>query len=248
MNQSLHPIKMSSGITKAKSTCVVHDLKEFTEACVKGTVKIEVEPHETRSKKLVYFVKADVMGEKNRVYFALPKGANVEELVEEKPKLILKIAKEDGKYKDPAFEQFETDYKEFMRLCIEPLLKPLSNTTSELKLANFSKSDGDSSKFTILQLPRGIKTDLIKRLIEAKGSHLLISISYMYLLDDKEKGHAYYGGIFECGRYPFIPSSGKPPKSPASKKRERHDTESDLPESKSADTTEEKVPASSVDV
>jgi hypothetical protein len=63
----------------------------------------------------------------------------------------------------------------------------------------------------MLNLPRGIKSDQILRLKEAKGSHILASISYLWAIDESEKGVMYYGSIFEAGRYPWTPDSGKPP-------------------------------------
>jgi hypothetical protein len=41
-------------------------------------------------------------------------------------------------------------------------------------------------------------------------------------MDDSEKGFAYYGAIFEAGRFPFLPESSRP----AAKKRKTEDDES----------------------
>jgi hypothetical protein len=213
-----------SGVTHSKSTFVVHDLPAFTAAVKSGAAILAVEPHETRSKKMVYYVKATINEQSHRLYIALPKGSNLEIVPGEKVQLALKIDVVNGKPVDSTFESFETTYRAFMKETIEPLLKPIANTSSELRLANFSKAEGSTSKFTLLQLPRGIKPDQITRLQEAKGSHILISISYMYIMDDAEKGVAYYGSIFEAGRYPFTPSNDKP----AAKKRKTEDDESKL--------------------
>lgn len=213
-----------SGVTHSKSTFVVHDLPAFTAAVKSGAATLTVEPHETRSKKMVYYVKATIKDESHRLYIALPKGSNLEVIPSEKPQLALKIDVVDGKPVDAAFESFEATYRAFMKEVVEPLLKPVASSSSELRLANFSKTEGSTSKFTMLQLPRGIKADQITRLQEAKGSHILISISYMYVMDDAEKGIAYYGSIFEAGRYPFTPSIEKP----AAKKRKTEDDDSKL--------------------
>lgn len=208
-----------SGVTQSKSTFVVHDLPAFTAAIKSGAAVLKVEPHETRSKKVVYYLNATIGSDSHRLYFALPKGSNLEVIPAEKPKLALKIDVVDGKPVDPIFEAFEASYRAFMKETVEPLLKPISKITSEFRLANFGKADGTTSKFTMLELPRGIKAEQITRLVEAKGSHILISISYMYVMDDAEKGVAYYGSIFESGRYPFTPAVEKP----AAKKRKTED-------------------------
>jgi|GEM_PF-6899403 len=208
-----------SGVTQSKSTFVVHDLTAFTAAVKSGTATLKVEPHETRSKKMIYYLNASIGEVSHRLYIALPKGSNLEIVPGEKPQLALKIDVVDGKPVDAAFEAFESTYRAFMKEAVEPILKPISNTSSELRLANFSKSEGSTSKFTLLQLPRGVKSEQILRLQEAKGSHVLISISYMYVMDDSEKGVAYYGSVFEAGRYPFSLNTDKP----AAKKRKTED-------------------------
>lgn len=201
-----------SGITHAKSTFIVHNICELTAAVKAGTVTLSIEPQETRAKKIIYWLKAKVGEVSNRLYFALPKGSELDDVMDEKPKLVLRIECVEGEPKDMQFKFFEQSYRAFMKECVEPLLKPVVKSESELRLANFSKTEaGVGTKFTMLQLPRGIKPDQIQRLKEARGSHILASISYMYAMDDAEKGIMYYGAIFEAGRYPWTPDTGKPP-------------------------------------
>jgi hypothetical protein len=127
-------------------------------------------------------------------------------LEDEKPKLILKISTDaSGTPTMPEMAKFEAEYKDFMKTKVEPLLVASAGFDEKktMQLANFGKADGSTSKFTLLSLPKSIKPEQITRLVEAKGSKILITVAYMYILDDTEKGKAVYGAIFETGRFPF---------------------------------------------
>jgi hypothetical protein len=205
----------ADGIEKSKSTFVVVSIKAFSAAVSAGTAKLEVLEHKTRSQRDVYFLNCEIDGDKNRLYFALPKGANLDHFIDEKPKLIFRIeVDEAGVPKDAEMKAFEEDYREFMIAHVQPLIAAAAKFDKTMQIANFAKSDSATTKFCLLGLPRDIKTEQITRLIEAKGSNILLSVSYMYLLKDEEKGKAVYGASFEVGRYPYIDKKGKPPVAP----------------------------------
>jgi hypothetical protein len=198
------------GVTKSKSTFVVTDFEKFSAGVKDGKMVLSIEAHHTRSNRVVYFLNATLDEKSNRLYFALPKNQTFETLFEEKPKLVMRVDVDAaGVPVDEAFRSFEQSYKSFMQEHVEPLIKSVIKSDSTLKLANFCKSEGGNSKFTIIQLPKTIKPDQITRLREARGSQILICISYLFVLDEGEKGIAYYGATFEAGRYPF---SLEPPK------------------------------------
>ena len=219
---------MTEGISRSKASLVITDIKKFEKSVEDGTVKLSVIEHKTRSQKEIYFVHATEAGSRLKLFFALPSAVNLEKIVDETPRLALKIATDEhGVTLDEGLKTFEVDYREFIIKHIEPLLKATAAYDKEVKLATFSKADGATSKFIMLNLPRDMKDENITRLIEAKGSRVLINISYIYLLKDDEKGRAVYGSVHEVGRFPYLESSGKPPL-PKSAKRKATFEESEL--------------------
>jgi hypothetical protein len=194
------------GITTSKSSFVVTDIIKFIAAIDAGKVSLSIEVHKTRSSREIYYLHAHIEGKSNKLYFSLPTGQHIEKLEDEVPKLILKIAVDkDGVPVSPEMAKFESEYRTLMKEKVEPLLIEAAKIDSKksMVLANFGKSESSTMKFVLCQLPRTIKTDQITRLIEAKGSHVLLSVAYMYTLDDSEKGRLVYGSIFETGRFPF---------------------------------------------
>ena len=200
------------GISASKSTFVVTNIKAFLKGINEDRIKLDITAHKTRSSKEIYYLSAAIAGETNRLYFALPSGMKMEQLEDEKPKLILKISTNDaGTPSSPEMADFEADYREFMKSKVEPLLVIAAGFDAKktMQLASFAKADNSTSKFTLLGLPKSIKQDQIVRLCEAAGSRILITIAYMYIIDDVEKGRAVYGSAFETGRFPFIEKGDK---------------------------------------
>lgn len=198
------------GLVKSKSTFVVTDFEKFIQGVTDGKMVLTIEVHHTRANRTIYYLNASMGDQSNRVYFALPKNQLFEAIYEEKPRLVMRVdTDEAGKVKDEAFAAFEASYKVFMSTHVEPLLKTVVKTESTLKLANFAKPEMEGARFTMINLPKNIKAEQITRLKEAKGSHILICIGYLYVMDDPEKGVAYYGASLEAGRYPFIPADPK---------------------------------------
>jgi hypothetical protein len=194
------------GITTSKSSFVVTDITKFIAAIDASKVSLSIEVHKTRSSREIYYLHAHIEGKSNKLYFSLPTGQQMEKLEDEVPKLILKIAVDkDGVPVSPEMAKFESEYRQLMKEKVEPLLVEAAKIDAKksMVLANFGKSESSTMKFVLCQLPRTIKTDQITRLIEAKGSHVLLSVAYMYTLDDSEKGRLVYGSIFETGRFPF---------------------------------------------
>ena len=218
----------TEGISRSKASLVITDIKKFEESVVDGTVTLSVIEHKTRSQKEIYFVHATEGGARLKLFFALPSGSNLEKIVDETPKLALKIVTdEQGVTLSEPLRKFEVEYREFIIKHIEPLLKATSKYDKDVKLATFSKADAATSKFIMLNLPRDMKDENITRLIEAKGSRVLLNISYIYMLKDEEKGRAVYGSVHEVGRFPYVEASGKPPL-PKSAKRKANFAESEL--------------------
>jgi hypothetical protein len=218
----------SDGISRSKASLVITDILKFQKSVEDGTVKLSVIEHKTRSQKEIYFVHATEGGSRLKLFFALPSGVVLEKIVDETPRLALKIGTDEhGVTLDESLKAFEVAYREFIVKHIEPLLKATASYDKELKLATFSKADGATSKFIMLNLPRDMKDENITRLIEARGSRVLINISYIYLLKDDEKGRAVYGSVHEVGRFPYLEASGKPPL-PKSAKRKADFKESEL--------------------
>lgn len=223
------------GISTSKSTFVVTNIPSFTRAIKDDKAKISVEMHRTRASRDIYYLNATIGDQSNRLYFALPSGVSLDPLEDEKPKLILKIATDaSGAPSMPEMAKFESEYREFMKEMVEPLLVASASFDAKktMQLANFGKSDGASSKFALLTLPKSIKPEQITRLVEAKGSQILITIAYMYILDDAEKGRAIYGAIFETGRFPFSEAKAAGEKPPRPAKRKANFTEDDENERK----------------
>ena len=218
----------SDGISRPKASLVITDITKFQKSVEDGIVKLSVVEHKTRSQKEIYFVHATEEGSRLKLFFALPSGVTLEKIVDETPRLALKITTdEQGVTLDEPLKTFEANYREFIGKHIEPLLKTTAAYDKELKLATFSKADGATSKFIMLNLPRDMKDENITRLIEAKGSRVLINISYIYLLKDDEKGRAATGSVHEVGRFPYLEPSGRPPL-PKSAKRKADFKESEL--------------------
>jgi hypothetical protein len=195
------------GVSASKSTFVVTDIKAFIKGIEADRIKLSVTAHKTRSSKEIYYLEAHIADDSNRLYFALPAGVKMEALEDEKPKLILKIpTNELGVASSADMAEFESDYREFMKSKVEPLIVTAAGFDAKktMHLANFAKADGVASKFALLNLPKSIKPDQITRLVEAAGSRILVTIAYMYVLDDVEKGRAVYGATLETGRFPFI--------------------------------------------
>jgi hypothetical protein len=195
------------GVAQSKSTFVVTDIKSFIKGIDEDRIKLSVTAHKTRSSKEIYYLEAHIADASNRLYFALPAGLKMEALEDEKPKLILKIpTSELGVAASQEMADFENDYRVFMKSKVEPLIVTAAGFDAKktMHLANFAKADGAVSKFALLNLPKAIKPDQVTRLVEAAGSRILITIAYMYVLDDLEKGRAVYGATLEAGRFPFI--------------------------------------------
>jgi hypothetical protein len=192
------------GIVSTKGTFIATDMKKLIDAVEDGKLILEVTQQKTRAQRDIYFITAAMNGIKNRLYMALPPAVHLEQLMEEKPRLVMKIDTDsDGLAVNTEMKDFEEKYRNFMKTKVEPLLIVASGLTSAFQLANFAKSEGATSKFTLLNLPKTIKPEQITRLCEARGSHILIAISYMFAINDEEKGRAIYGGVFEVGRFPF---------------------------------------------
>jgi len=207
----------AEGVEKSKSTFVVTDIVKFGASVASGLVKLAVTEHKTRSQKEVYFLDCEIDGSKNRLYFALPKGSELDNYIDEKPKVILRIPiDEEGHTVSEEMKKFEVDYKDFMVAHVQPLIAAAAKFDKTMYMANFAKPDSSNSKFCLIGLPRDMKSEQITRLIEAKGSSVLLSVSYMYLLKDEEKGRGIYGASFEVGRYPYVDKTGKPPLAPKS--------------------------------
>jgi hypothetical protein len=218
----------ADGISRSKASLVITDIPKFQKSVEDGIVKLSVIEHKTRSQKEIYYVHATEDGARLKLFFALPSGVTLEKIADETPRLALKITTDDqGVTLDEPLKAFETNYRDFITKHIEPLLKTTAAYDRDLKLATFSKADGATSKFIMLNLPRDMKDENITRLIEAKGSRVLINISYIYLLKDDEKGRAVYGSVHEVGRFPYLEPSGRPPL-PKSAKRKADFKESEL--------------------
>jgi hypothetical protein len=227
------------GVTTSKSSFVVTDIPKFIAAIDAGTVSLKVEVHRTRASREIFYLHATIAGSSNKLYFSLPINQSFDRLDDETPKLILKIpVDKDGVAVSPDMAKFEEEYRSLMASKVEPLLKEAAkvDSTKTMHLANFGKSESATTKFVLCQLPRTIKSDQITRLIEARGSHVLLSVAYIYTLVDAEKGKVVYGSIFEVGRFPFTERSTELP--PRSVKRKSTDADiSELPDAKKSDTS-----------
>lgn len=214
------------GVTVSKASFVVTDITKFIAAIDDGRVSLKIENHKTRSAREIYYLHATIGGVANKLYFALPSGQSLELLEDEVPKLIMKIPLgESGVAVSTEMAKFESDYRSFMQSKVEPLLITSANIDSKkiMHLANFGKAESASSKFCLLALPRAIKPDQITRLIEAKGSQVLVNIAYMYTISDTEKGKVVYGSIFEAGRFPYISKSESTSKPSVGKRKANFD-------------------------
>jgi hypothetical protein len=227
------------GVTSSKSSFVVTDIPKFIAAIDAGTVELKVEAHRTRASREIFYLNATIGGVSNKLYFSLPINQSFDRLDDETPKLILKIpVDKDGIAVSSDMAKFEEEYRLLMSSKVEPLLKASAkiDETKTMHLANFGKSESATTKFVLCQLPRTIKSDQITRLQEARGSHVLLSVAYIYTLVDAEKGKVVYGSIFEVGRFPFTERSAElPPRAPKRKAPEIGTEE--LPEAKKLDKT-----------
>jgi hypothetical protein len=190
-------------ISATATSLVCLDIAKLAAAVDAGAILLSVEKHKTRSDSYVYWVNAKHEEKAKRLYFALPKGLQMEVFQDERPKFMIRLknSSEHSSF-DAAMGTFEEAYKGFMTSHIEKMVKESSGADCDFLLATFGKND-DNSRALLANQPKDLKSDQVTRLCEAKGSHILITISYIYVLHDEEKNRSVYGPAFEVGRFPF---------------------------------------------
>lgn len=190
-------------IISTATTLVCLDLAKLGAAIDAGAIKIDVIKHKTRSHSHIYFINAKHEEKGKRLYFALPKNLELETIPDEKPKFLirLKSGSEHAAF-EAAMGAFEEAYKTFMNTHVSKMVQDSSELSGEFRLAALAKND-DNSRFLMANQPKDLKAEQSSRLCEAKGSHILITISYIYVLHDSEKARSTFGPTFEVGRFPF---------------------------------------------
>jgi hypothetical protein len=121
---------------------------------------------------------------------------------------------------------------EFIMEKVRAVMEDLDKANTDTQ-ANHQYAKGNIIKpgrIIIMKEPKDFKTEEFTRLQEARGSHLIACIAYVYENFVDEKNVTFYGPTFEIGRYPLTVDV----KEDKRKKRKIEDVSSAQPESEDA--------------
>ena len=194
------------------SSIVVTNLALLMGALDSGVVNLSVERKVTRSSRKIYILRLapseDELDKERRFYVAIPKGARMEVMEDEKPKFLWKVNKAVAE-EETAYTEFEALWTTFLSTYVEDRIREIMREDPEregfdgsMKIAALSKTD-EIGRFVMISQPSKLKPEQATRLVEAKGAHVIMAPAYLYALEDKEKNMVVFGASWEAGRFPF---------------------------------------------